>query len=96
MRPPTNICGPIARARHPRRADAQDEVASTIAQQIDVELTPNEQARFAQPRPVNPDALEACLKGQYFMLKQTSDGFQKANEYSHRRSKSPLTSRRAM
>ena len=59
----------------------QDEVASTIAQQIDVELTPNEQARFAQPRPVNPAALEACLKGQYFMLKQTTDGFQKANEY---------------
>jgi TolB-like protein/Flp pilus assembly protein TadD len=59
----------------------QDEVASTIAQQIDVELTPNEQARFAQPRPVNPAALEACLKGRYFLLKQTSDGFQKANEY---------------
>jgi hypothetical protein len=59
----------------------QDEVASTIAQQIDVELTPNEQARLAQPRPVNPAALEACLKGRYFLLKQTSDGFQKANEY---------------
>ena len=59
----------------------QDEVASTIAQQIDVELTPNEEARFARPRPVNPDALEACLKGRYFLLKQTGDGFQKANEY---------------
>src|ERR1700722_10862909 len=59
----------------------QDEVASTIAQQIDVELTPNEQARFAQTRPVNPAALEACLKGRYFLLKQTSDGFQKASEY---------------
>jgi TolB-like protein/class 3 adenylate cyclase/Flp pilus assembly protein TadD len=59
----------------------QDELASTIAQQIDVELTPNEQARFAKPRPVNPAALEAALKGRYFLLKQTSDGFQKANEY---------------
>lgn len=45
----------------------QDEVASTIAQQIDVELTPNEQARFAKPRPVNPLAYEAYLKGRYFM-----------------------------
>jgi adenylate cyclase len=45
----------------------QDEVASTIAQQIDVELTPNEQARFAKPRPVNPQAYEAYLKGRYFM-----------------------------
>ena len=45
----------------------QDEVASTIAQQIDVELTPKEQARFAKPRPVNPQAYEAYLKGRYFM-----------------------------
>jgi TolB-like protein/Tfp pilus assembly protein PilF len=59
----------------------QDEVASTIARQIDVELTPNEQARLAQPRPVNPDALEACLKGGYFLYKLTGEGFQKAREY---------------
>ncbi len=59
----------------------QDELASTIASQIDVELTPNEQARLAQPRPVNPEALEACLKGTYFLGKQTPDGFQKGREY---------------
>jgi TolB-like protein/Tfp pilus assembly protein PilF len=59
----------------------QDEVASTIARQIDVELTPKEQARLTQPRPVNPDALEACLKGRYFLGKQTPDGFQKGKEY---------------
>lgn len=59
----------------------QDEVASTIAQQIDVELTPNEHARLTQPHPVNPDALEACLKGRYFLIKETSDSFQKAKEY---------------
>ena len=45
----------------------QDEVASTIAKQIDVELTPNEQVRFAKARPVNPQAYEAYLKGRYFM-----------------------------
>ena len=44
----------------------QDEVASTIARQIDVELTPNEQARFAKPRPVNPEALEAMPQGPIF------------------------------
>ena len=58
----------------------QDEVASTIAQQINVELTPNEQARFAKPRPVNPEALEAGLKGRYFIGKGTSEGYQKAKE----------------
>ena len=45
----------------------QDELASAIARQIDVELTPNEQARLAQPRPVNPEALEAYLKGRFFL-----------------------------
>ena len=59
----------------------QDELASTIAHQIDVELTPNERARFAKPRPVDPDALEACLKSGYFLGKQTVDGYQKAREY---------------
>jgi len=59
----------------------QDEVASTIARQIDVELTPDEQARLAKPRPVNPLALEACLKGRYFLGEATSEGWQKAKEY---------------
>lgn len=59
----------------------QDEVASTIARQIDVALTPNEQAHLAKPRPVNPDAFEACLKGRYFLEKQTGEGFQKGREY---------------
>ena len=45
----------------------QDEVSSTIARQIDVALTPNEQARFAKPRPVNPAAHEAYLKGRYYL-----------------------------
>jgi len=59
----------------------QDELASTIAREIDVQLTPNERARFAKPRPVNPEALEAVLKGTYFMGKFTGEGFQKATEY---------------
>jgi len=59
----------------------QDEVASTIAQQINVELTPNEHTRFAQRRPVDPKALEAILKGNYFLAKGTSVGYQEAQEY---------------
>jgi hypothetical protein len=47
---------------------------------MDVELTSNEQARLAKRRPVNPDALEAFLKGVYFPRKQTS-GYQKAPEH---------------
>ena len=44
-------------------------------------MTPNEQARLAKPRPVDPEALEAFLKGNYFLGKQTSDGYQKAKEH---------------
>ena len=59
----------------------QDEVASAIARQINIELTPDEQARLGNARSVNPQAVEAVLKGQYYLDKFTSDGFQKAKEY---------------
>jgi TolB-like protein/Tfp pilus assembly protein PilF len=59
----------------------QDELASAIAHQINIALTPGEQARLSNARSVNPQAVEAFLKGRYFLLKYTSDGFQKAREY---------------
>lgn len=59
----------------------QDELASTIARQINVELTPDEQARLAKPHPVDPHELEAILKGFYFVTKQTGGGMQKGREY---------------
>jgi len=62
----------------------QDEVASTIARQTDVALTPNEQARLAQPRPVNPEALEAYLKGRYFLNELNEERINKAIEQFER------------
>ena len=62
----------------------QDEVASTIAQQIDVELTPTEEARFAKRRPVNPAVLEACLKGRYYLNELSEERFNKAIEQFER------------
>ena len=59
----------------------QDELASAIAHQITIALTPDEQARLSNARSVNPQAVEALLKGRYFSLKLTSDGFQRAKEY---------------
>jgi adenylate cyclase len=58
----------------------QDEVASAIARQINVELTPDEQARSANARPVNPAAHEAYLKGRYFLNEVTEDRVKKALE----------------
>jgi TolB-like protein/Flp pilus assembly protein TadD len=47
----------------------QNEVAQAIAGEIQVKLTPQEQARLAQPRPINPEAQEAYLRGIYWIDK---------------------------
>jgi len=58
----------------------QDELASAIARQINIELTPDEQARFANAQPVNPQAHEAYLKGRYYLSSFTQEGVNKAVE----------------
>jgi TolB-like protein/Tfp pilus assembly protein PilF len=42
------------------------EVAHAIAQQVQVKLTPYDHAHLAHPRPVDPGAYEAYLKGRYY------------------------------
>ncbi len=59
----------------------QDELASAIARQINIELTPGEKARLANARSVNPQAVEAVLKAKYSARNFTSDGFRKAEDY---------------
>jgi adenylate cyclase len=56
----------------------QDELAAAIARQINIELTPAEQARFANAHPVNPQAHEAYLKGRYYLSSFTEEGVSKA------------------
>ncbi len=46
----------------------QKEVAGTIAREIEIKLTPREQARLATARPVDPDACDAYLKGLYYFV----------------------------
>jgi TolB-like protein/class 3 adenylate cyclase len=58
----------------------QDELASAIARQINIELTPDEQARFANARQVNPQAHEAYLKGRFFLNEPTEERVKKALE----------------
>jgi len=59
----------------------QDELASAIAREINIELTPDEQARFATARPVNPEAHDAVLKGNYYLDKYTPDDTRRAMDY---------------
>jgi len=62
----------------------QAEVAQAIATEIEGKLTPREQARLTPPRPVNPEAQEAYLRGIYWRQKgdsrKTFESFQQATE----------------
>ena len=59
----------------------QNEVASAIAHEIKVQVTPQEQTRLAHALPVNLEAHEAYLKGRYYLNKRTEEGFRGAVEY---------------
>ena len=59
----------------------QNTVARAIADQIRVNLNPQEQANLKQRKVVDPEAYEAYLKGRYFWNKRTGADFQKAVEY---------------
>ena len=60
----------------------QSEVATEIAKQIDLHLTPQQQERLrAAAHPVNPDAYQAYLLGRYYWNSRTADGLEKAGKY---------------
>jgi TolB-like protein/DNA-binding winged helix-turn-helix (wHTH) protein/Tfp pilus assembly protein PilF len=59
----------------------QDEVARTIASQINIALAPARASRLTTRRSVAPDAYEAYLKGRYYWNKRTAEGMQKAAVY---------------
>lgn len=60
----------------------QGEVASDIAKQIDLELTPQQQMRFkASAHPVNPDAYQSYLLGRYYWNMRTGAGLAQAGQY---------------
>ena len=59
----------------------QSEVARTVADEIQVKLTPQEQARLARAQPVNPEAHLAYLRGRHSLEKYTQEDLTKALEY---------------
>jgi TolB-like protein/Flp pilus assembly protein TadD len=59
----------------------QSEMAQAIARQIQIKLTPQEQAHFAGVHPVNPEAYEAYLKGRYHWNRRSSEGLGHAVQY---------------
>ncbi|GEM_PF-3898419 len=64
--------------------DLESEVARTIADQINISVTPEERRRIELWRPVDPEAHELYLKGAFFNDKWTKEGFERAIEYFSR------------
>jgi TolB-like protein/DNA-binding winged helix-turn-helix (wHTH) protein/Flp pilus assembly protein TadD len=58
--------------------DVQAEVARSIAEQIEVSLTPEDRARLASTHPVDPEAYENYLKGRYYFNQRTADALNKS------------------
>jgi TolB-like protein/DNA-binding winged helix-turn-helix (wHTH) protein/Flp pilus assembly protein TadD len=59
----------------------QSEVARDIASEILVKLTPQEKARLATSRPIDPEAQEAFMKGRYELNRDTSESLEKSLGY---------------
>jgi TolB-like protein/DNA-binding winged helix-turn-helix (wHTH) protein/Flp pilus assembly protein TadD len=59
----------------------QDSVMRSIASQIHIALTEEQEKRLATPRQVSPAAYEAYLKGRYYWNKRTGESMQKAEQY---------------
>ena len=60
--------------------DLQNDVVQSIVHEIQVQLTPQEQAHLAKSRTVNPQALEAYLLGRFYWNKRTPDGLRRSLE----------------
>jgi serine/threonine protein kinase/TolB-like protein/pimeloyl-ACP methyl ester carboxylesterase/Flp pilus assembly protein TadD len=58
----------------------QSDLAKSIAREIRITVTPEEQSRMADARRVNPEAHELYLKGRYF-FERPPDGLLKAEGY---------------
>ncbi len=59
----------------------QSKVARAIADQIRINLNPQERAALKKAKVVNPQAYESYLKGRYFWNKRTADGLKVALAY---------------
>jgi tetratricopeptide (TPR) repeat protein len=62
----------------------EDDVAKSVAHEIQLRLTSQQEADLAQSRPVNPEAFDAYLQGYYFFLRNTDKDTDMAAKYFER------------
>jgi eukaryotic-like serine/threonine-protein kinase len=58
----------------------QSDVARSIADEIQVQVSPQERTRLARSRPVDPAAYEAFLKGRHFWYRRSPEALARAVE----------------
>jgi len=59
----------------------ENDVVAAITREIKLKLTPQENARLASARPVDPAAYEACLKGRFNWYRLSREGLDSAEKY---------------
>ena len=59
----------------------QADVARTVAEEIKIQVTPEESKKVFTARTVNPEAYDSYLKGNYYWEKFTAAGMRKAISY---------------
>jgi TolB-like protein/DNA-binding winged helix-turn-helix (wHTH) protein/cytochrome c-type biogenesis protein CcmH/NrfG len=64
--------------------NVEDEVATAVAREIQLRLSPQQQAELARPHPVNPEAFDAYLQGHYFYEQGTAKNVDIAARYYER------------
>jgi serine/threonine protein kinase/Tfp pilus assembly protein PilF len=59
----------------------QSAIAKAIVDEVQVKVTPQEQALLTKSRPVDPEAHEAYLAGRFYWNKRTAEGLTKSISY---------------
>ncbi len=62
----------------------EDDVAKTVAREIQVRLSARQEAELARPQSVNPEAFDAYLQGYYFFERNTDKDTDMAAKYYER------------
>jgi len=64
--------------------NVEDDVAKAVAREIQLRLSPQQQAELARPHPVNPAAFDAYLQGYHFFQGSTDKDADMAAKYFER------------
>jgi TolB-like protein/DNA-binding winged helix-turn-helix (wHTH) protein/Flp pilus assembly protein TadD len=59
----------------------EDDVARAVAREIQIRLTPQQQADLTRTRPVNPEAFDAYMEGCFFLDRESAGDLNRAVSY---------------